>query len=65
MKYIVLVPDGAADRPLKTLEGKTPLEVAHTPHLDSLAQRGELGRVRTIPPGFPPGSDVANLSVFG
>ena len=65
LKYIVLVPDGAADRPLKALEGKTPLEVAHTPHLDSLAQRGELGRVRTIPPGFPPGSDVANLSVFG
>jgi len=64
-KYIVLVPDGAADHPLEALGGKTPLEVAHTPHLDLLAEKGEMGKVRTIPPGFPPGSDVANLSVFG
>jgi len=50
---------------METLQGRTPLEVAHTPNLDLLSQKGFLGLVRTIPDGFPPGSDVANLSIFG
>jgi 2,3-bisphosphoglycerate-independent phosphoglycerate mutase len=65
MKYIVLLGDGMADEPLEELEGKTPLEYADTPHMDRLARNGETGLVRTVPDGFPPGSDVANLSVFG
>jgi len=62
---MILLGDGMADYPIAELKGKTPLQVASTPNLDRLAQRGVLGMVRTIPEGFPPGSDVANLSVFG
>ncbi len=65
MKYIIVVPDGAADYPLEALGGKTPLEVADIPYIDSLAKKGILGRVKTIPKGFVPSSDVANLSLLG
>jgi len=65
MKYIVVVPDGVADYPIDILGGKTPLEVADTPFMDSLAKKGVLGRVKTIPRGFTPSSDVANLSLLG
>jgi len=54
-----------ADYPIAELDGKTPLQAADTPNLDRLARRGTLGIVRTVPLGFPPGSDVANLSIFG
>jgi len=64
-KYIVLIGDGMADYPVAELGGKTPLQIARTPNLDRLAGQGTLGRVKTIPAGFPPGSDVANLTVFG
>lgn len=65
MKYIVLVGDGMGDRPLPELGGKTPLQYAHTPNMDRLASIGILGRVRTVPEGMHPGSDVANLSILG
>lgn len=65
MKYIVILADGMADYPLEELSGRTPLEQAHTPHLDHLAAHGTVGLVKTVPEGFPPGSDVANLSVMG
>ncbi|MBF0511554.1 MAG: cofactor-independent phosphoglycerate mutase [Candidatus Omnitrophica bacterium] len=65
MKYIVLVPDGLADKPLKELGGKTPLEAARTPHMDFLAKNGMTGLVQTIPDGLPPGSDIGNLSLMG
>ena len=65
MKYIILVGDGMGDYPLAELGGRTPLEAAATPHLDELAQQGELGLARTIPPGMEPGSDIANLSIIG
>ena len=65
MKYLILLGDGMADYPLKELGGKTPLQAAKTPHLDFIAQKGIIGRVSTIPPGFHPGSDVANLAVLG
>jgi 2,3-bisphosphoglycerate-independent phosphoglycerate mutase len=65
MKYIVIIPDGASDYPLEILNGKTPLEVAETPFMDSLARDGILGRVKTVPRGFIPSSDVANLSLLG
>jgi 2,3-bisphosphoglycerate-independent phosphoglycerate mutase len=64
-KYIVLIGDGMADYPVAELGGNTPLQTARTPNLDRLARQGTLGRVNTIPPGFSPGSDVANLTVFG
>ncbi|OEU72747.1 MAG: cofactor-independent phosphoglycerate mutase [Desulfuromonadales bacterium C00003068] len=65
MKYVVLLGDGMADEPLAELNGQTPLQAADTPNMDRLARQGSLGMVQTIPPGFPPGSDVANLSAFG
>ncbi|HEY3376146.1 MAG TPA: cofactor-independent phosphoglycerate mutase [Armatimonadota bacterium] len=65
MKYVLIVPDGMADEPIAELDGKTPLMVARTPHLDAVAREGMIGRVRTIPAGMPPGSDVAGLSIMG
>lgn len=65
MKFILLVPDGAADDPLPELDGKTPMEAARTPHLDELARRGRVGSVLTVPEGMYPGSDVANMSLMG
>ena len=65
MKYIVLLGDGMADWPLEELNGKTCLQYANTPFMDKLASLGQVGTVQTVPQGFPPGSDVANLSVLG
>ncbi|GAB4335544.1 MAG: cofactor-independent phosphoglycerate mutase [Desulfobulbaceae bacterium] len=65
MKYILLVGDGMGDLPVPELGDKTPLEKAHTPAMDRLAREGELLLVRTVPEGFAPGSDVANLSLLG
>lgn len=65
VKYVVCVPDGASDEPVCELGGLTPLEAATMPHLAALAARGELGRAATIPAGYPPGSDVGNLSILG
>ncbi|MGH9280229.1 MAG: cofactor-independent phosphoglycerate mutase, partial [Acidimicrobiales bacterium] len=65
MHYVICVPDGAADEPIAALGGQTPLEAAAMPHLAALAARGHVGRAATIPPGFPAGSDVGNLSILG
>lgn len=65
MKYVVLIPDGAADLPRDDLDGRTALEAARIPHMDQLAADGSLGLVHTIPEGFSAGSDVANLCVLG
>jgi 2,3-bisphosphoglycerate-independent phosphoglycerate mutase len=65
MKYILLVGDGMGDLPVAELANKTPLEAAHKPAMDRLAREGELLLVRTVPAGYHPGSDVANLSLLG
>lgn len=65
MKYVVVLCDGMADEPLEELGGMTPLEKAHTPNLDRMAQISEIGMVQTVPDGMAPGSDTANLSVIG
>ncbi len=65
MKYVVLQPDGVADRPIAALGGRTPLEYARTPHMDRLAACGTLGMTHTIPEGLPPGSDVGTMSLLG
>ncbi len=54
-----------ADRPHPGLKGKTCLQAAKTPNLDQIATLGQTGMVHTVPEGFPPGSDVANLTVMG
>ena len=65
MKYIVVLGDGMADRPIAEFGGKTVLEAAHKPNMDFMSENGELGTVKTVPDGMKPGSDVANLSVLG
>jgi 2,3-bisphosphoglycerate-independent phosphoglycerate mutase len=65
MKYILLVPDGAADEPIADLDGKTPLEVARTPYLDDLARAGLVGSVQVTPTYMYPGSDAANMALLG
>jgi len=65
MKYVVIVGDGMADYPIESIGRKTPLMVARTPHMDWMVEHGEIGLVRTIPEGFNPGSEIANLSIFG
>ncbi|MBI3996186.1 MAG: cofactor-independent phosphoglycerate mutase [Candidatus Omnitrophica bacterium] len=65
MKYIIVLPDGVADVPIKELGGKTPLEVAKHLNLDWIAREGTTGWAHTIPSGFAPGSDVGCMSVFG
>lgn len=65
VKHVVCVPDGAADEAVEALGGRTPLEAASMPTLAGLARSGEVGRAATIPDGFPPGSDVGNMSILG
>ncbi len=65
MKYIIVLSDGMAGRPLEELGGKTTLQAAATPVTDSLAPVSELGMASMVPEGMAPGSDTANLSVMG
>lgn len=65
MKLMVILGDGMADLPLEALNGRTPLQAANKPNMDRLARLGRSGLATTVPDGFPPGSDVANLSVAG
>ena len=65
MKYILLLGDGMADLPIEELGNKTPLDVANKPCMDSLVPNSILGLVKTVPEGYKPGSDVANLSALG
>ena len=65
MKYILVLCDGMGDYPVPELGGKTPLEYARTPNMDRLAKTARIGLVKTVPDGFTPGSDVANLGVLG
>ena len=65
MKYVLILGDGMADRPIPALRGKTPLEYANTPTMDELAKKSEIGLIHTIPEGMAPGSDTANMAVCG
>mgnify|MGYP001021379831 CR=1 FL=1 len=65
MKYAVLIGDGMADYPIEKLGGKTILQAARTPAMDYIAAHGKAGYAKTIPEGFHPGSDVANMSILG
>lgn len=65
MKYIVILGDGMAGEPLEALGGRTTLEAAATPTMDTLASMGQMGLAKMVPDGMKPGSDVANLAVLG
>lgn len=65
MKYAIVIPDGCADEPQQSLGGRTPLQAAHKPNMDRIAQTGFVGRSNNVPPSLTPASDVATLSLFG
>ena len=65
MKYVVIIPDGAADAPQASLGGRTPFQAARTPALDALAARGRVGLTNHVPESLPPGSEVACMSLLG
>lgn len=65
MKHIIILGDGMADEPIASLGNKTPLQAARTPYMDLLAKGGKNGLLNTVPDGFSPGSEIANLSVLG
>lgn len=65
MKHIIILGDGMADEPIAALGGKTPLQAAHKPTIDKLAQLGKNGVFSTVPDGFKPGSEIANMTVLG
>ena len=56
-KYVVFILDGCADYGIQALGGKTPLEAAHTPHLDRMVQQGWSGLCHKTPAGMYTGSD--------
>lgn len=65
MKHIIILGDGMADEPIEALGNRTPLQAANKPHMDRLAEMGRCGMLDTIPKGFAPGSEIANMSVLG
>lgn len=65
MKWVIIIPDGCADFPVESLGGKTPLQAAKVPNMDRIAAAGVVGRSDNVPRVFTPGSEVANMSLFG
>ncbi|WP_428386607.1 cofactor-independent phosphoglycerate mutase [Mucisphaera sp.] len=65
MRYVIIIPDGAADMPLEDLDGKTPFEAAAIPNMDRLAASGRLGTAVTTPSGMPCGSDTCSMCLLG
>lgn len=65
MKHVIILGDGMADYPVARLGGKTPLQVAKKPNIDSIAARGRCGLFKTLEEDLQIGSEVANLSVMG
>ncbi|MFZ5426972.1 MAG: 2,3-bisphosphoglycerate-independent phosphoglycerate mutase [Thermodesulfobacteriota bacterium] len=63
-KILFLVADGMGGWPGE-IGGATAMEAAATPEMDGMARKGLVGLARTIPPGMPPGSDVANMALLG
>jgi len=64
-KYVIIIPDGAADEPLEEFDDKTPLEAALTPNIDKISTLGRQGLIQTVPDKMEPGSDVAQMSLLG
>jgi len=65
MKYLIILGDGMADEPITSLGNKTCLQAANKPNIDKIAALGRSGLLDTIPEGFAPGSEIANMSVLG
>lgn len=65
MKYLIILTDGAADQPIASLGGKTPLMAANTPNMDKLCAMSQCGTLKTVPDSLEPGSEVANMTIMG
>ena len=65
MKHIIILGDGMADERIAKLNNKTPLEAANKPYIDLIAKKGCTGLFHTVPAGFKPGSEIANMCVLG
>ena len=65
MKHVILVCQGISDESIEELTGRTPLEVAKTPHLDALASKGCLGQASFVPASLRASGDVAVMSILG
>jgi 2,3-bisphosphoglycerate-independent phosphoglycerate mutase len=64
-KYVIIVPDGAADNPIEQFDNMTALQVANIPNIDDISRQGRQGIVKTVPDGFEPGSDIAQMCLLG
>ena len=64
-KYVIVIPDGAADNPQACFDGQTVIEAAETPVMDKIAAEGRQGICHTVPEKMTPGSDVAMMSLLG
>jgi len=64
-KYVIVVPDGAADNPIEEFGGRTVFEIAEIPNIHQISKTGKLGLCQTVPAALQPGSDVAMMSVLG
>ena len=64
-KLLYVCLDGLGDDPIPEFDGRTPLEAAVTPALDSLAARGRTGVVVTVGDGIAPESDIAVFAILG
>jgi len=65
VKVLLVILDGLGDRPSPLLDGRTPLEAAHTPNLDRLAEMGITGFMTPLSPGVVPSSPLAHFLLFG
>ncbi len=65
LKYVIIIPDGCADEPQPSLQGKTPLEAARLPAMDAVVKAGVIALGNHTPAALPAGSDTANLSLLG
>jgi len=63
-RILFVVLDGVGDLPTSTHDNQTPLEAAHTPTLDRMAMKGEMGMVYTVGRGIAPESDAGVFSLL-
>jgi len=65
MRCILVILDGLGDRAHAVLKNRTPLQAAHTPHLDQLATMGMNGLYHPCLQGIPVSSEIAHFLIFG
>lgn len=64
-KGLMIILDGLGDRPNAVLDGRTPLEAAHTPKMDALLATGSCGLVDPLSAGFPVDTHTGTAALMG